>query len=56
MVVIVGFAAQPFERENKRAQTCDHIFVVLWSRCTVIRRIGPKSLLKVEFRTNFEKI
>lgn len=49
MVVIVGFAAEAWES----MQTYNHIFVILWSECTVISMVGPKSLLKVEYHTNF---
>lgn len=48
MVVIVGFAAEAWERKNKRMQTYRHIFVTLQYECTVVRLIGSKLLLKVE--------
>lgn len=56
VVVIVGFAAEAWERKNKRMQTYKHIFVIVRSGCTVISRIGPNSLLKVEYPTNLVKI
>lgn len=56
MVVIVGFAAEAWERKNKRIQTYKHIFVILRPGCTVISLIGPKSLLKAEYHTSFVKI
>ena len=56
MVVIVGFAAEAWERQNKRMQAYKHIFVMLWSGCTMISLIGPKLLLKVEYHTSFVKV
>ncbi|RCU34937.1 hypothetical protein DVA76_18625, partial [Acinetobacter baumannii] len=56
MVVIGGFAAEAWERKNKRIQTFKHIFAMLRSGCTMISLIGPKSLLKVEYHTSFVKM
>lgn len=55
MVVIVEFAAEAWERKNKRMRTYNHIFVVLRPGCDVISLIGSKLLLKVEYHTNFVK-
>lgn len=53
MVVIVGSAAEAWERKNKRMQKYKNIFVTLRS---VSVTIEPRSRLKLECNTDFVRI
>lgn len=55
-VAIVGFAAEAWERKNKRVQTHNHTALVIQSGCTVISIIGPKRLLNLESLRRCEHI